>query len=52
VWLIIDILLVVDLFIWLFTLIPYTAQPGSFQWMTPWATWIAAVLLALLVVGR
>ena len=43
---IIEILLVVDLFLWFLSLLP-VPQLGPFTWASSWLAWIAALLLAL-----
>jgi len=42
---VIEILLIVDLFLWFLSLIPVPAA-SQFNWATSWLAWIAAVLLA------
>ncbi len=49
----VEILLVVDLFLWFLSLLPIPNPPGQFAWASGWLAWIAAVLLAVaLFVGR
>ncbi len=43
---IIEILLVVDLFLWFLSLLPIP-QVTTFNWASSWLAWIAAVLLTL-----
>jgi len=43
---IIEILLVVDLFLWFLALLPIP-QVTTFNWASSWLAWIAAVLLTL-----
>jgi hypothetical protein len=43
---VIEILLVVDLFLWFLALLP-VPQATQFTWASGWLAWIAAVLLAL-----
>jgi hypothetical protein len=43
---VIEILLVVDLFLWFLALLP-VQQITQFSWASSWLAWIAAVLLAL-----
>jgi len=43
---VIEILLVVDLFLWFLSLLPVPAA-NQFSWATSWLAWIAAVLLTL-----
>lgn len=45
---VIEILLVVDLFLWFLSLLPIPQAP-SFTWASSWLAWIAVVLLALFV---
>lgn len=47
---IIEVLLIVDLFLWFLALIP-VPQASQFSWATGWLAWIAVVLLALLEFG-
>ena len=42
---VIEILLIVDLFLWFLSLLP-VPQVAQFTWATSWIAWIAAVLLA------
>jgi len=42
---VIEILLIVDLFLWFLSLIPVPTA-SQFSWATSWLAWIAAVLLA------
>ena len=43
---IIEILLVVDLFLWFLALLPVPAV-ATFSWASAWLAWIAALLLTL-----
>ena len=43
---VLEILLIVDLFLWFLSLLPIP-QVGTFNWASSWLAWIAAVLLAL-----
>lgn len=43
---IIEILLVVDLFLWFLTLVP-VPQAAAFGWASSWLAWIAVLLLTL-----
>jgi hypothetical protein len=43
---VIEILLVVDLFLWFLALLP-VPQATQFTWASGWLAWIAALLLAL-----
>jgi hypothetical protein len=43
---VIEILLVVDLFLWFLTLLP-VPPATQFSWASSWFAWIAALLLAL-----
>ena len=43
---IIEILLVVDLFLWFLSLLPVPAV-ATFNWASSWLAWIAVVLLAV-----
>lgn len=43
---IIEILLVVDLFLWFLSLMPIPAA-GNYTWATGWLAWIAVLLLTL-----
>ena len=43
---IIEILLVVDLFLWFLTLVP-VPQASQFAWANGWLAWIAVLLLTL-----
>jgi Fe2+ transport system protein B len=45
---IIEILLVVDLFLWFLSLLPIP-QATAFNWAASWLAWIAAVLLTLFI---
>jgi hypothetical protein len=42
---VIEILLIVDLFLWFLALLPVPAV-STFSWASSWLAWIAAVLLA------
>lgn len=46
--LIIEVLLIVDLFLWFLALLPIP-QVTHFNWATSWLAWIAVVLLALFI---
>lgn len=46
--LIIEVLLIVDLFLWFLSLLP-VPQASHFNWATSWLAWIAVVLLAIFV---
>jgi hypothetical protein len=43
---IIEILLIVDLFLWLLSLLP-VAPVSTFTWASGWLAWIAALLLTV-----
>jgi hypothetical protein len=43
---VIEILLVVDLFLWFLSLLP-VPQAATFNWASSWLAWIAVLLLAL-----
>lgn len=43
---VLEILLIVDLFLWFLSLIP-VPQASQFGWATSWLAWIAVLLLAL-----
>lgn len=43
---IIEILLVVDLFLWFLSLLP-VPQASQFAWATSWLAWIAVLLITL-----
>lgn len=43
---VIEVLLVVDLFLWFLSLLPMP-QVSAFNWASSWLAWIAVVLLAL-----
>jgi hypothetical protein len=45
---IIEILLVVDLFLWFLSLLP-VPQITPFNWASGWLAWIAVLLLALFI---
>lgn len=42
----IEILLIVDIFLWFLSLLPIPAT-SQFAWSTSWLAWIAVVLLTL-----
>lgn len=44
--LVIEILLIVDLFLWLLALLPIP-QATQFNWATSWLAWIAVVLVTV-----
>lgn len=46
---VLEILLVVDLFLWFLSLLPIPAPPGPFTWASSWLAWIAAVLLTCIL---
>lgn len=46
--LIIEVLLIVDLFLWFLALIP-VPQATPYAWARSWLAWIAVLLLALFV---
>jgi hypothetical protein len=43
---VIEILLVVDLFLWFLSLLP-VPPVNQFSWVTSWLAWIAVLLLSL-----
>lgn len=43
---ILEILLVVTLFLWFLTLVPFPAA-ATFGWASSWLAWIAALLIVL-----
>ncbi len=43
---VIEILIVVDLFLWFLSLLP-VPQVSTFSWATSWLAWIAVLLLSL-----
>jgi hypothetical protein len=43
---VIEILLIVDLFLWFLSLLP-VAPVSGYTWASSWLAWIAAVLLAV-----
>jgi hypothetical protein len=45
---VLEILLVVDLFLWLIALLP-VPQMGQFSWATSWLAWIAMLLVTLIL---
>ena len=45
---VIEILLVVDLFLWFLSLLP-VPQVSAFSWASSWMAWIAAVLLTIFI---
>lgn len=47
---IIEILLVVDLFLWFLSLLP-VPQATAFSWASAWLAWIAVVLVTLALFG-
>lgn len=46
---ILEILLVVDLFLWFLSLLPIPSPPGPFSWAASWLAWIAAVLITVIL---
>lgn len=44
---VIEVLLIVDLFLWFLTLVP-VPQASAFGWASGWLAWIAVLLLALM----
>lgn len=47
---IVEILLVVDLFLWFLSLLPIPPA-NTFNWASGWLAWIAALLLTISVFG-
>ena len=45
---VIEILLVVDLFLWFLSLLP-VPQLGPFTWASSWLAWIAVLLLSIFI---
>lgn len=45
---ILEIILVVDLFLWLLALLP-VPQVAAYSWATSWLAWIATVLLTCFI---
>ena len=45
---ILEILLVVDVFLWFLALLP-VPQMGQFSWATSWLAWIAVLLITLIL---
>lgn len=44
---ILEILFVVDLFLWFLSLLPIPNPPGAFGWASAWLAFIAVLLLGL-----
>lgn len=45
---ILEILLVVDLFLWFLALLP-VPQMGQFSWTSSWLAWIAVLLITMIL---